>query len=209
VLLDPAGALALGPRDLRQHLDHLGSVEDLEAAPLLTDRPGQLDLDAPDLVRGHVAVMDGHREALGLDSHAGHRRGPARQLLAHRPQHRLLGERVGMAEGEPRPLDLEPVAAGVDHLGDGHPRLQIFEPAPGDDRHGASGRAGDPQELLARLLGQDRVGRIIHDRRQGPVVVGHEQQPPVAGDPVADPAQEAGKVTHTSRSRQGGAVGAA
>src|SRR5262245_65146882 len=124
--------MSFSPPDLWEDLDGLGAVKDLEPAPMtLVDCPRQLRLERPPAFGAHVPVVNGDPEPFGLDPHALNRRCAARERLAERPDHRLLGERLRMAEGDAWAIDDETVAAGVDGAGHVHALSDVAQVATG------------------------------------------------------------------------------
>ena len=180
------------PSDLRQDLDGLGAVEELEAsARALVDGPRQLDLERTSPLFRHLAVVNREAEPLGLDPHPLDARGPARKRFAERPARRLLRrKRLGVTEGDPGAVDPEPMAACVDRAGNGDALGDITQVAAGDHRQAHVRRPDQRGQAAPHVRLEPRLRWIGHVRGQRAVVVGHEEQTAATAEPMAEPVRE-------------------
>ncbi len=97
-----------------------------------------------------------------------------RERPAERLHHRLLRDRLRMAEHDAGPVDLKAMAARVHRAGDIDARGHISEIPPGDDGQADLRRPGQHGEVSLDARREPGFVRVRHVRRQRTVVVGHE-----------------------------------
>src|SRR5262245_24709921 len=183
--------MSLAPADLRQDLDRLGPMEDLEPPTVtLVNGPGQLRFEGSSPFRRHVPVMHGDPEALGLDLHPLDGRGAPGQRLAEGTNHRLLGDGLGVAEDDARAVDDETVTAGIHGTRHGDPLGHVAQVAARNHGEADTRGPGEDAEVMLDLQGEPGVPGVRDVRGQGPVIVRHEQQTTAAAQPGSEPVYE-------------------
>ena len=120
--------------------------------------------------------MEPDREPLVLHAGAGQRPHAGPQLARQVGQARPLPLGLRVPEGDPPPLHLEAVAAGVDQLGDAHAGADIVEGPTRQHSDLHAGRPGQRTQVLARRRGEFHLGRIGRERRERSVEVREEQE---------------------------------
>lgn len=122
---------------------------------------------------GHVRQLGRQRVAGGLESR--------KELDGHRVPQRRRGRRGGRGAVRRRHHDVEPVASGVEEAVHLHEVQELRQRPPRDDAR--VGHLGQLAQRPAHPLGQQRLGRVGHDRRQRAVVIQHDDHAPPADQP--------------------------
>mmetsp|Transcript_15235 Transcript_15235/g.41024 ORF Transcript_15235/g.41024 Transcript_15235/m.41024 type:complete len:390 (+) Transcript_15235:77-1246(+) len=161
------------PWELRPHLEDAFARRHLEAVSRLYLGPRRRLHLATQRLR-HIPPVHRDGELIVLDGRARDRGDAGLERVTGRSEsrQRLLTDAVAEAVG---PRDVEAVRAGVEERGEAHEILHFLPRAARDDGD-LLGR-GEPFDGGAHGLGQERVIRIRHDRREGAVVIDKYHEP--------------------------------